>query len=211
MNRQTPIEDLIDLDDLTGFQPQSLDGHPPRIHPNYQRQMNSELSDRDAVASPLKGKVRHHTDMRNASNAGMPYGNAGMPHGNAGMPYGGGGMPYGGGGMHHGGGGMHHGGGMPHGGGGMPHDYYPLGPPVSYSPRGNDPRGNAPLDHGMIEYMGSGSQGYSGELTCIQVANHIRQCPICSKFYDTDKSVYIVVIVILVVMVMILLKRVLEK
>ena len=49
------------------------------------------------------------------------------------------------------------------------------------------------------------------ELTCIQVAEHIKSCPICSKFYDTDKSTYIVIIGLLLILVVILLKRILES
>ena len=46
--------------------------------------------------------------------------------------------------------------------------------------------------------------------TCLNVADHIANCPICSKFYNTDNTVYIIVIVILAVICILLLKRVLE-
>jgi hypothetical protein len=45
---------------------------------------------------------------------------------------------------------------------------------------------------------------------CIDIANHIQQCPICSRFYHGDKSLYIVVIVVLAIVCLLLLKRVLN-
>jgi hypothetical protein len=47
--------------------------------------------------------------------------------------------------------------------------------------------------------------------SCLDIAGHIENCPICSKFYNNDKSVYIIAIVILVIMCIILLKKVLDK
>ena len=32
--------------------------------------------------------------------------------------------------------------------------------------------------------------------TCLEICYHIEQCPICSKFYKNDKSIYIITIVI---------------
>jgi len=47
--------------------------------------------------------------------------------------------------------------------------------------------------------------------SCLDIAGHIENCPICSKFYNNDKSVYIIAIVILVIICIILLKKVLDK
>ena len=49
-----------------------------------------------------------------------------------------------------------------------------------------------------------------GAPTCLDIADHISQCPLCSKFYKNDKTVYIVVIVILIIICILLLKRALE-
>ena len=49
------------------------------------------------------------------------------------------------------------------------------------------------------------------ELSCMTVANHIKDCPICSKFYNCDNSIYIVCIVLLIMVCVILLKRIIEK
>jgi hypothetical protein len=45
---------------------------------------------------------------------------------------------------------------------------------------------------------------------CIDIAMHIQHCPICSKFYNGDKSLYIIVIVVLAIVCLLLLKRVLN-
>ena len=46
--------------------------------------------------------------------------------------------------------------------------------------------------------------------SCLDVAGHIDNCPICAKFYKNDKSIYIVTIVLLVIICIILLKKVLD-
>jgi len=46
--------------------------------------------------------------------------------------------------------------------------------------------------------------------TCLEVADHIAMCPICSKFYNNDRSVYIISIVVLIVIVIMLLKKILD-
>ena len=47
--------------------------------------------------------------------------------------------------------------------------------------------------------------------SCLDIAGHIDNCPICAKFYKNDKSIYIVTIILLVIICIILLKKVLEK
>ena len=47
--------------------------------------------------------------------------------------------------------------------------------------------------------------------TCLDIAEHIANCPICSKFYNNDKTLYIVSIVVLSIICIILLKKVLDK
>lgn len=46
--------------------------------------------------------------------------------------------------------------------------------------------------------------------SCIDVAEHIQNCPICSKFYNNDKTVYIISIVVLSIICILLLKKVME-
>jgi hypothetical protein len=48
------------------------------------------------------------------------------------------------------------------------------------------------------------------KIHCIEVAEHINSCPICSRFYNVDKTPYILAVVILSIVCIILLKRVLS-
>lgn len=48
------------------------------------------------------------------------------------------------------------------------------------------------------------------DITCLQISRHIKDCPVCSKLYNTDCSVYILVICLLSIVCLILLKRVLN-
>lgn len=48
-------------------------------------------------------------------------------------------------------------------------------------------------------------------ITCPMIFEHIKSCPICSKFYNSDKTMYVIAIVLLSIICIILLKRVLEK
>lgn len=45
---------------------------------------------------------------------------------------------------------------------------------------------------------------------CIDIANHIKACPICSKLYNDDKTLYILCIVLLCIVIIILIKRILN-
>lgn len=47
-------------------------------------------------------------------------------------------------------------------------------------------------------------------ISCVDIARHIQECPICSKFYHNDKTVYIIAIVVLSIVCLLLLKRVLN-
>jgi len=48
------------------------------------------------------------------------------------------------------------------------------------------------------------------DISCLEISNHIYECPICSKFYSNDKSPYIICIVVLAIICLLLLKRVLD-
>lgn len=47
-------------------------------------------------------------------------------------------------------------------------------------------------------------------ISCLDVANHIKSCPLCSKFYNNDKTFYIIAIVVLSLICILLLKKVLN-
>ena len=46
--------------------------------------------------------------------------------------------------------------------------------------------------------------------SCLEVSEHISSCPICSKLYKNDNTLYIITIVILAVLCILLLKKVLN-
>lgn len=46
--------------------------------------------------------------------------------------------------------------------------------------------------------------------SCIDVANHLASCPICSRYYNNDKTIYIIAIIVLAVVCILLLKKVID-
>ena len=70
--------------------------------------------------------------------------------------------------------------------------------------------------HGNFDYYSNNHMNFMNgmnnnrQLTCVEIAKHIKECPICSKFYDTDKSIYIIVIIVLSICCIVLLKKLLE-
>mgnify|MGYP003684366771 CR=1 FL=1 len=66
-----------------------------------------------------------------------------------------------------------------------------------------------PQEH-YAEYYEQLSNSNSSHLSCLEISEHIKNCPICSKFYNNDNTVYIIVIVILSIICILLLKRVLD-
>lgn len=47
-------------------------------------------------------------------------------------------------------------------------------------------------------------------ISCADIYKHIENCPICSKLYNNDKTIYIILIIFLTVICIILLKKVLD-
>ena len=85
----------------------------------------------------------------------------------------------------------------------------------SHMPHGNQqpfmaagPSFNQPIS---VEHFADPAPAAPATLNCPQVFDHIHNCPICSKFYNSDRTIYIVTIVLLSLVCIILLKRVLEK
>ena len=46
--------------------------------------------------------------------------------------------------------------------------------------------------------------------SCLEIADHVGSCPICSKFYKNDNTIYIITIIMLAIICILLLKRVLN-
>jgi hypothetical protein len=53
-------------------------------------------------------------------------------------------------------------------------------------------------------------ENFSSSVSCLDFAGHVKGCPICSKFYNTDKTAYIIAIVILSIVCLLLLRKVLN-
>jgi len=52
---------------------------------------------------------------------------------------------------------------------------------------------------------------YHHQFTCPDVFEHVSKCPICSKIYNQDKTIYILFIIVLSVIILILLKQLFNK
>lgn len=50
----------------------------------------------------------------------------------------------------------------------------------------------------------------NGSPSCIDVANHIEVCPICSRYYKQDNSLYLLAILVLSIICVLLMKKVLK-
>jgi len=50
----------------------------------------------------------------------------------------------------------------------------------------------------------------SNDLNCIAIAQHIENCPICSRLYDTDKTLYILAIIGLLILCFLMVKRIVQ-
>ena len=211
-NKVTYIEDLFDLDDVQPEQ-QSMQGHPQRMSQSFGRQMDNEISERETVSKPLQGKIRQHYDHRMAANGGASYATPQPTNGYPSHP----GHP-----AHPG----HH---NSHN---APSPYYPQDYLLVEQNTSRHTQHPGHSQHEDDEFeMGprvqrrgnSGMSGNSGNVgmagiphdpqsfRCIDVARHIKHCPICIKFYDNDRSLYIIIIIILAIICIILLKKLLEN
>lgn len=188
-NKVTYIEELFDLDDRSSPQSeqQSMQGYPPRISQNFEKQIMNEQTERDLSAKPMNSKIRKHIDPRIAMNAGVApsYNNNNddyflLERGN------------------------------------FPQRPQHLQHPQRPQQRTQDdderefemgPRvmQNIPNIHQHSQHI-----PHPRELSCMEIARHVKHCPICSKFYDNDKSIYIIVIILLVIFCIILLKKILD-
>jgi hypothetical protein len=48
-------------------------------------------------------------------------------------------------------------------------------------------------------------------ISCRTIADHIMMCPICSKFYNNDNTLSIVIIIVLLVVILFLIKYIFER
>lgn len=71
------------------------------------------------------------------------------------------------------------------------------GPPVEQYEQIEPPQQQPPMPSGPV-------------VSCLDINGHVTTCPICSRFYNNDKTVYIIVIVVLTIICLLLLKKVLD-
>lgn len=104
------------------------------------------------------------------------------------------------------------------------HSGPPGGMPEKYKKFIRTSMGEPPLESGMNpghdqqqEFFEPPSQQHqvpvrsvNSSPTCIDVHDHVQSCPICSRFFKNDNTVYIIAIVILSIVCILLLKRVLD-
>ncbi len=81
-----------------------------------------------------------------------------------------------------------------------PHLHHPPHPPHPHPP--------PPQEY--LNQENSQPQYSQNSPTCLEIASHVKSCPICSRFYNNDNTIYIIAIVILSIICILLLKRVLD-
>ena len=198
-NKFTLIEDLPDLEDLERIGPQPLqpalknnivESRYPDV--NHSQQYSQPRNDKYAKFIRQPYTPHSHSGMATKipPNAMVPHipPNS-MPH--QGMP------PQG----------------MPHQG--MPHQGMPPSMPLGMqSTTLSETNKHAPVitEHYKPDDLSENlaSPGPSNNISCLLVADHINSCPICSKFYNNDKTIYIIAIVVLAIICILLLKKVLN-
>jgi hypothetical protein len=218
---KTDLKQLMDLDEIyddifdsknRGKGAHSMDNMPPDAgNQSFKQKMMNENMERQKQIKPLQGKIRSNVNMSQAMNGGGVMNSS---------PLGGSLMTGGMVGQH-----------LQRNSGSI----YPSNPMMHYPPEVTNssfeeddmdimdaqnykygPRAYS-LDKNHKHYTSYNSydslENFSDHrrLNCLDVANHVKSCPICSKFYDNDKTIYVVAIIILVIICIILMKKVLEN
>jgi hypothetical protein len=62
-----------------------------------------------------------------------------------------------------------------------------------------------------IELQDEEKHQHKKELSCINIAEHVADCIVCSKLYNNNYTIFYGIIVVLVIICLILLKRVVDK
>ena len=65
-------------------------------------------------------------------------------------------------------------------------------------------------DGNLQHYMQRDQQLVKAQLSCVDIAEHVQNCPVCGKLYKNDNTMYVGIIAILVILCILLIKRVLE-
>lgn len=77
------------------------------------------------------------------------------------------------------------------------------------------PHSHSNYDHGYNDMHDNskpltGSRRRRSRTNCMDIAEHIGNCPMCSKFYKTDTSLYVISIIILIIICILLAKKILD-
>jgi hypothetical protein len=67
-----------------------------------------------------------------------------------------------------------------------------------------------PHPHPQYQQQEEQSSNLLSDISCLDIHGHVVNCPICSRYYKTDSSIYIIAIVVLCIICILLLKRVLN-
>lgn len=59
-------------------------------------------------------------------------------------------------------------------------------------------------------YTSSYNNTRPSNINCLDIAQHIDTCPICSRLYDTDKTLYILAIIGLLILCFLMVKRIVK-
>jgi len=203
MSKRTNIEQLMDLSEIFDGNNENSQAHsykgmqsmegfpvPPHMNSSYNEQMSREILDREKAKSSYQGKIRQSVDHRLAMNAGMADGSNFYPI-----------VPN----IHRKNVEEEH------------FEYkklmveedeeeYEMGPRARRNmDRNRDREMNREINREMNKHH------FPSHISCIDIARHIKSCPICSKLYENDKSIYIIGIVFLLVICIILLKKIIES
>jgi hypothetical protein len=101
----------------------------------------------------------------------------------------------------------------------FPKQNYPT--PKMFCPPGKRypcPSGTRPPNSVGIGYLresetlslNDGKQKEAERFDCLSIARHVENCPICSKLYDTDKTLYILAILGLLILCFLMVKRIVK-
>jgi hypothetical protein len=71
-------------------------------------------------------------------------------------------------------------------------------------------RFNPEIAHSVHNSPNYYNQPPSTIISCISIAQHIDSCPICSRLYDTDKTLYILAIIGLLILCFLMVKRIVK-
>jgi arginyl-tRNA--protein-N-Asp/Glu arginylyltransferase len=69
---------------------------------------------------------------------------------------------------------------------------------------------NSIQEDNINEYQNSQNFDPLRAIHCIDIIEHVKLCPICSRFYKDDKTIYIIIIIMLVLLCLILIKKILN-